>query len=372
MIWFKCKQCGRTHGRGENLSGTTVFCECGTGNVVPWTSTTEAPPVEEAPLPAVPATNPRPAPTVEPVDDRDERRLPPRQEPPSRIPPRRVPLGSGGDVPRSEIPPPRPSERDYDQDRDRDRDRGRDRDRDYDRDRDRDRDRGRDRDYDRDRDRDRGRDRDYDRNRDYDRPRDRPPWRPAPRPRRADEDEDDAPPPDRGDLPVPSRRFLEGRRINPAFCLNHDETASTIACEACRQRFCAACVVTLEGKTLCGPCKNFRLRGLGRAAPVTAWAIIALIAALVSGPVAFGLNSYAFLSHVASTGSAGQTVVLALVALLPPGGSLFLCFYALRDIDRRPSAGGRALALTGAAAAGLAMLCIVSTAALLFVRQLTG
>jgi hypothetical protein len=308
MIWFKCKQCGKTHGRGENLSGTTVFCECGWGNVVPWTSSTEAPAVEEQALPAVPIPRPR-----TPADDPEERRTPPRQEPPSRIPPRRVPLDRDRDIPRSEIPPRRPFDRDYD--------------------------------------------------------REREPPRPPPPPRRRDEEDE---PPPRGDLPLPSRRFLEGRRINPAFCLNHDETPSTIACDACRQRFCAACVVTLEGKTLCGPCKNFRLRGLGRAAPVTAWSVLALVAALVSGPVAFCLNIFAFLSHVGSTGTAGLTVVLALLALILPGGSLALAFYALRDIDRRPSAGGRALALTAATAAGLGILWTVTIAGLLFLRQVTG
>src|SRR5262249_27753210 len=159
---------------------------------------------------------------------------------PSRIPPRRVPLDRDRDIPRSEIPRRPPFERDYDRDRDRE------------------------------------------------------PFRPPPPPlrqRRRDEEEEDDEPPPRGDRPLPSRRFLEGRRINPAFCLNHDETPSTVGCDACRQRFCEACVIKLEGKTLCGPCKNFRLRGMGRAAPVTAWSVLALVVALVSGPVAFCLNN---------------------------------------------------------------------------------
>ena len=59
MIWFACKQCGKRHGRAEHLSGTLVFCECGHGNRVPWSSTVAEPePEEAAPLPP---PRPRPA-----------------------------------------------------------------------------------------------------------------------------------------------------------------------------------------------------------------------------------------------------------------------------------------------------------------------
>ena len=56
MIWFACKQCGKSHGRGEHLAGTLVFCECGHGNRVPWSSTIAEPEPEEA----MPAPPPRP------------------------------------------------------------------------------------------------------------------------------------------------------------------------------------------------------------------------------------------------------------------------------------------------------------------------
>ncbi len=54
MIWFTCKQCGKTHGRPEAAVGATIFCECGAGLVVPWESTVaepEALPAELAPAP---------------------------------------------------------------------------------------------------------------------------------------------------------------------------------------------------------------------------------------------------------------------------------------------------------------------------------
>jgi hypothetical protein len=53
MIWFTCKKCGKTHGRGENSAGTMIFCACGHGNTVPWESTT-AEPVAPPPVAAAP------------------------------------------------------------------------------------------------------------------------------------------------------------------------------------------------------------------------------------------------------------------------------------------------------------------------------
>src|SRR5262249_50920489 len=55
MIWFACKQCGKRHGRAEPLAGTLVFCECGQGNRVPWSSTVPEPEPEAAvPVPPRP------------------------------------------------------------------------------------------------------------------------------------------------------------------------------------------------------------------------------------------------------------------------------------------------------------------------------
>jgi hypothetical protein len=52
MIWFTCKQCGKSHGRADTSAGTMIFCDCGAGNTVPWESTAQepvAPPVVVAP-----------------------------------------------------------------------------------------------------------------------------------------------------------------------------------------------------------------------------------------------------------------------------------------------------------------------------------
>jgi hypothetical protein len=84
MIWFACKQCCKRHGRGEHLAGTLVFCECGQGNRVPWSSTAAEPEPEEA-LPAPPLRPRAPRPTV------DEKRSGPELLRPRRSRERRRP-----------------------------------------------------------------------------------------------------------------------------------------------------------------------------------------------------------------------------------------------------------------------------------------
>jgi hypothetical protein len=132
MIWYACKKCGKQHGRPESAAGTLVFCECGHGNRVPWSSTTAEPEVPEA----EPVLLPRPLPRRRPA----------------------VPL-------------------------------------------------------------------------------------PA-----------DEPPPRTPELARPRRRVPEFRKVNPAYCFNHDETPSEKTCADCQVAFCAACVVELNGQAVCGPC----------------------------------------------------------------------------------------------------------------------
>jgi hypothetical protein len=55
MIWFRCKDCGKTHGRPENSAGSMIFCECGQGLMVPWESTVAAPETIPAAPPAATA-----------------------------------------------------------------------------------------------------------------------------------------------------------------------------------------------------------------------------------------------------------------------------------------------------------------------------
>jgi hypothetical protein len=249
MIWYACKKCGKRHGRPESTAGTLVFCECGHGNRVPWSSTAAEPEVPEAqPVPAArPLPGPRPA----------------------------VPLPPGD-------PPPRTPE-----------------------------------------------------------------------------------------LSRPRRRVPEFRKVNPAYCFNHDETPSEKTCADCRVAFCPACVVELQGRPVCGPCKNFRLRGLSRPARLAPLAVIALVVALASGPVAFCLPTIA-VSWQVNGGPAVVTVVVSLVGMAFPVLALGLAWKALREIETKPHLGGRSLAMTGAATGLVGVLWSATVAALMIAKQFQG
>ena len=274
MIWFSCKQCGKRHGRADNLAGTLVFCECGHGNRVPWVSTIAEPEVPEAE-----AMPPRPA-----------------------------------------APPPPAAEREPE------------------------------------------------------RPR---PFPPSPRGRWEDDEEERSPSrPSPGELggeglPEPKRRPPELRRVRPNVCFNHDETASEQTCAECRLPFCAACVVTLQGRTLCGPCKNFYLRGLSRPPRVVPHAIVALVLGLVSGPVTLILTLMAVGLQLRD-GAATAGVVLCLVSLILPVGGLITAWLGLRQIETQAQAGGRALASSGGSIALVGVLWSLTVALLLVGKHWQG
>lgn len=243
MIWFACKQCGKRHGRGEHLAGTLVFCGCGQGNRVPWSSTVAEPEPEEA----VPASPPRPR---APQPLRDENR-------------------------------------------------------------------------------------------------------PAPeflRPRRA----------------------CDRRRPNPAYCLNHEDTPKEAICDACRCSFCSACVVALQGQTLCGPCKNFRLAGLGRPARLAPLAVVSFVLALVCMVVSLLLCFMAIGFTVKMESGLAGAIPCCAIALCFAVGELIVSGLALRQMDRQPALGGRGLAMTGAAAGLTGVVWALALGGFIVARQVQG
>jgi hypothetical protein len=240
MIWFLCKQCGKRHGRADNLVGALVFCECGQGNTVPWQSTTTPP-----------ADSPAPPP---PFDDTDEHG-------PAR---RDKPGGSPGDFPR--------------------------------------------------------------------------------------------------------RRKAQVYRRRPGFCLNHDDVAADKICEDCKESFCPNCIVELQGKTLCGPCKNFRIRGIQRPTRVPGLAVAALIVGLVSGPVTFCMTLFG----AGPQGSFFAAIALSLIGLVLPIGGMVLSWFALREIETKPNLGGRGLAMTGATTSLVGALWCATVAFLVIYRMTQG
>lgn len=243
MIWYACKQCGKRHGKTESLSGTLIFCECGFGNRVPWSSTVAEPEPEAAPAPV------------------------PIPFPPSSRPPRpSIPL------------PPR-------EDRE---------------------------------------------------------------PRRGRDDEEPLPP----FRPRPRREY---RRVNAKFCLNHDELPTEYTCAHCHLPFCGKCVVELQGERLCGPCKNFKVRGMQRPSRLTPLAIGAAVVALVAGSISFCLTGMG----ATQSGNPGS-IFFGVVAVLPPLGALVLSLWAMKEVESKPRTGGRALALTGMVGGLLGLMWSVS------------
>src|SRR5262249_38052877 len=112
----------------------------------------------------------------------------------------------------------------------------------------------------------------------------------------------------------------EPRRRDSAYCYNHDDTPTEQTCAACGMAFCKRCVVVLQGETLCGPCKNFRLRGLQRRPRATTQATLAFILALVALPVAYFAISFAVTVHL----GAGVTILIAFLGLALPLAAVFL------------------------------------------------
>src|SRR5262245_20840905 len=142
MIWFTCKQCGKRHGRPDEMAGSLLFCECGHGNRVPWESTAAAPELpKETPTPSRPTASPS-----------------------------------------------------------------------------------------------------------------RPRWAPRPQVRPRD----------------------------PTRCLNHEDVPAAKTCAVCGASFCERCIVSLQGQSVCGPCKNYRLHYLTRPARLSSLALIAMLLGLFS------------------------------------------------------------------------------------------
>jgi hypothetical protein len=233
MIWFACKQCGKSHGRPESSAGTLVFCECGAGNSVPWESTVPPPPVAEV-VEAVPTPS---APRLQPIPIGEE-----------RVPPRK---------------PAIPLEEHL------------------------------------------------------------PVGRPAP------------------------RRRPGGRRRDPRYCLNHEETPSVKTCADCGEGFCTACLAELKGQPVCAACKNFRVRVVRRPAQVSGLAITSILLGMLTGPLAICMLP---LGDFSGSGA------LRFIALVPQLAALALGGVALYQLETRPRLTGRSLAITGVVAAAVGVV----------------
>jgi hypothetical protein len=145
--------------------------------------------------------------------------------------------------------------------------------------------------------------------------------------------------------PVRSLRRDRGSRRDPDHCFNHGDVRSELACAACEERFCARCVVQVKGETLCGPCKNYYFRTLGKPPRISGLALSAVLVALISAGLML------FLVSVLAASGANPLILLAL-ACLPQLFAILLAALALHVIAADPRIGGQSLAIT-ALVAGL-------------------
>jgi hypothetical protein len=146
---------------------------------------------------------------------------------------------------------------------------------------------------------------------------------------------------------------------DPAYCFNHQDVASEQACADCNERFCASCVVTLQGQTLCGPCKNYRLAALQRSRTISGLAIGSVAVALAGGPFGCCLSTMGLGND---GGFRGLTAVFALASMLLPAVAVALGFVALRDIEHNPRVGGHTLAIIGAVTGVVGVVASVTLA----------
>jgi len=104
--------------------------------------------------------------------------------------------------------------------------------------------------------------------------------------------------------------------------------------------FCAACLVSLQGQAVCGPCKNHRVRGLLQRGRISALAIIAVCVAPITGIFGCCLTSMGF-----SFQAAGMIAGFGLLGLVPQVIALALGGFALYTIETNPRVSGRGLAI---------------------------
>lgn len=145
-----------------------------------------------------------------------------------------------------------------------------------------------------------------------------------------------------------SRRRSAPRRFDPNFCLNHETVPSQSACVDCGEGFCAQCLLTFQGEALCGPCKNIRVRRLTKPPQLSTRAVISVVLAILTGPLALCLIPI----------SQQRYGLQFLIALVPHAIALILGVQALRD-TADPKVSGRALALTGVLTASVASLLTI-------------
>lgn len=157
------------------------------------------------------------------------------------------------------------------------------------------------------------------------------------------------------------------RRRDSGRCLNHEDAATTATCPDCGEAFCPRCVVEFQGRQLCAPCKNYRVRQLQRPPRVSGLAIGALVAGLVSAPFVFCVTLVPLQS-----GSPGVLFGCAVAGMAIGAAALLLGLAGLRQVEAKAGRGGRGLAMTGAACGAAGLLWSLSLAVIMASRLVGG
>ena len=135
-------------------------------------------------------------------------------------------------------------------------------------------------------------------------------------------------------------RPSRGRRrrkhvVDPNICFSHERTPSKTVCRDCGLGFCDQCLVDFEGVSLCGPCKNFRIRLVQQPQDLPGLAVLALLGALLSTPFFFCLLP---------VGKSNGMPMLALISILPELGAFLAAMAVLTRLNRSGKTAGRSLA----------------------------
>ncbi len=154
----------------------------------------------------------------------------------------------------------------------------------------------------------------------------------------------------------PYRRGKSDKR-DPDYCFNHQRRPYVGTCADCGERFCADCVVKLEGDQLCSTCKNFRARRREVPPVTSSLASASLIISLIAGPL--------MICMVMSSQRTDAIRILSWFSLLPQILAIGLGVWALRDAERENKGGGQWVALTGVTTATLTcvMMAILTVVA---------
>lgn len=158
--------------------------------------------------------------------------------------------------------------------------------------------------------------------------------------------------------PVPiARPVLTEVPATAAVCLNHLRVTATHTCTDCGMSFCADCVLALEGRVRCGPCKNFYVRNLSRPPQLSVAAIFSVIVAVVSAPMALISQSVGIAS-----GSPQAVLVITAVCLGMELVAIILAAFALSNLERSARIGGRGIAISGLVTGLVALVLTVEVA----------